>query len=304
MNKKIIIGSRGSKLSLSYAGRVKDLLLTVLEHKINVEITPIKTSGDILQEKKTSEVGGKNIFCKEIEKKLIDKKIDIAVHSLKDMDSFEEKNLTVAAYIKRNDPRDVLILNNNKSLDSKEIIIGSSSRRRELQFQLHLKNIKCKLIRGNVDNRISKVREGKYDGTILALAGIQTLKLEKEIKKIYPIEEIIPAAGQGIIAAQCRSDNSEVISFLRKINDKDTETCALTERSLIRTIGGDCHTAVGAHANIDKDNITLISQLFSDDGKNNFYVKKLGNRKSPTELGKSTGEELLKKSAGKFKKKR
>ncbi len=303
MNKKIIIGTRGSKLSLLYAEKVK-YLLSLASKQIEIEIQPIKTSGDIFINKKISEVGGKNIFCKEIEKELIEKKIDIAVHSLKDMDSFEEKNLSIAAYIKRNDPRDVLILNKNKSLINDEIVIGSSSKRREFQFRSHIKKAVYKDIRGNVDTRISKVKEGKYDGTILALAGLQTLKLEKEINKIYSTEEIIPAAGQGIIAVQCRKDNYDIYNELRKINDEETELCALTERNLLKTIGGDCHTAVGAYAKIERDNITIISQLFSDDGLKSFSIKKTGKKKLPEKLGILAGNYLLKQSEGNYKKKR
>ena len=302
MNKKIIIGTRGSKLSLSYAEKVKHLLSFVTK-KIEIEIQTIKTSGDINHDKKISDIGGKNIFCKEIENDLLERKVDIAVHSLKDMDSFEESNLTIAAYIKRNDPRDALILNKKKSL-SGNILIGSSSKRRELQFKPHLKKAKYKNIRGNIDTRISKVKEGKYDGTILALAGIQTLKLENEIKKIYSTEEIIPAAGQGIIAVQCRKDNIDIIRELRKINDEETELCALTEKSLLKTIGGDCHTAVGAYAKIEHDNIIIISQLFSDDGLKSFSVTKTGEKKLPEQLGISAGKNLLKQSEGNYKKKR
>ncbi len=302
MNKKIIIGTRGSKLSLSYAEKVKHLLSFVTK-KIEIEIQTIKTSGDINHDKKISDIGGKNIFCKEIENDLLERKVDIAVHSLKDMDSFEESNLTIAAYIKRNDPRDALILNKKKSL-SGNILIGSSSKRRELQFKPHLKKAKYKNIRGNIDTRISKVKEGKYDGTILALAGIQTLKLENEIKKIYSTEEIIPAAGQGIIAVQCRKDDIDIIRELRKINDEETELCALTEKSLLKTIGGDCHTAVGAYAKIEHDNIIIISQLFSDDGLKSFSVTKTGEKKLPEQLGISAGKNLLKQSEGNYKKKR
>ena len=302
MNKKIIIGTRGSKLSLSYAEKVKHLLSFVTK-KIEIKIQTIKTSGDINHDKKISDIGGKNIFCKEIENDLLERKVDIAVHSLKDMDSFEESNLTIAAYIKRNDPRDALILNKKKSL-SGNILIGSSSKRRELQFKPHLKKAKYKNIRGNIDTRISKVKEGKYDGTILALAGIQTLKLENEIKKIYSTEEIIPAAGQGIIAVQCRKDNIDIIRELRKINDEETELCALTEKSLLKTIGGDCHTAVGAYAKIEHDNIIIISQLFSDDGLKSFSVTKTGEKKLPEQLGISAGKNLLKQSEGNYKKKR
>ena len=304
MNKKTIIGARGSKLSLSYVEKVKKLFFLASGKAKETEIQIIKTSGDIFHDKKISDIGGKNIFCKEIENQLLDKKVDIAVHSLKDMDSFEENNLTIGAYLKRNDPRDVIVLKSGKSFDSENLTIGSSSKRRELQFKLHFKNITCKNIRGNIDSRISKVKRGEYDGTILALAGIQTLKLDHEIKKIFSEEKIIPSAGQGVIAVQCRKNDLENLKILKKINDEDTKICAITERSLLKTIGGDCHTAVGAYAKIDKNNIIIIAQLFSDDGLKSFSIKKIGDKKLPEKLGISAGKDLLKKSEGYYKKKR
>ena len=304
MNKKIIIGARRSKLSLSYAEKVKKLFFSASNQKKEIEIQTIKTSGDIFHDKKISDIGGKNIFCKEIENQLLEKKIDIAVHSLKDMDSFEENNLTIGAYLKRNDPRDVIVLKKNKSLSEDKLTIGSSSKRRELQFKSYFKNITCKNIRGNIDSRISKVKKGEYDGVILALAGMKMLNFENEIKEIFSEEKIIPSAGQGVIAVQCRKDDLENMKILEKINDENTKICALTERSLLKTIGGDCHTAVGVYAKIDKGNITISSQLFSDDGLKSFLIKKSGDKKFPEQLGISAGKDLLKQSEGNYKKKR
>ena len=304
MNKKIIIGARGSKLSLSYVEKVKKLFFLASGKEKETEIQIIKTSGDIFHDKKISDIGGKNIFCKEIENQLLDKKVDIAVHSLKDMDSFEENDLTIGAYLKRNDPRDGIVLKSGKSFDSENLTIGSSSKRREFQFKSHFKNIICKNIRGNIDSRISKVKRGEYDGTILALAGIQTLKLNHEVKKIFSEDKIIPCAGQGVIAVQCRKNDFDNLKILKKINDEDTKICAITERSLLKTIGGDCHTAVGAYAKIDKNNIIIIAQLFSDDGLKSFSIKKIGDKNLPEKLGISAGKELLKKSEGYYKKKR
>ena len=304
MNKKIIIGARGSKLSLSYAEIVKKLFFSASNQKKKIEIKTIKTSGDIFHDKKISDIGGKNIFCKEIENQLLEKKIDIAVHSLKDMDSFEENNLIIGAYLKRNDPRDVIVLKKDKSLSRDKLTIGSSSKRRELQFKSYFKNITCKNIRGNIDSRISKVKKGEYDGIILALAGLKMLKFENEIKEIFSEEKIIPSAGQGVIAVQCRKDDLENMKILEKINDENTKICALTERSLLKTIGGDCHTAVGVYAKIDKDNIIISSQLFSDDGLKSFSIKKSGDKKFPEKLGISAGKDLLYQSKGNYKKKR
>ena len=306
MNNKIIIGSRGSKLSLAYANKVKNLISSFdpsIEEKITIET--IKTSGDLFKDKKISEIGGKNLFCKEIEDKLIKKEIDIAVHSLKDMDSIETKGLVIQAYLKRNDSRESFVSKKFKNLSElNNAKIGSSSRRRELQLKLLNKNIKVENIRGNIDTRIKKVETGEYDGVILALAGLKMLKLEKFVKETFSVKDFIPTAGQGIIAVQCREDDEDAKKILKKINHNETETCALAERSFLKTLGGDCDTAVGCAAILNKDNIELNAQLFSDDGKKVFNVVKLGKSNQPQLLGKLAGEEILKKSKNSFAKKR
>ena len=306
MSNKIIIGSRGSKLSLAYANKVKNLISgfnSDIEKKITIET--IKTSGDLFQDKKISEIGGKNLFCKEIEDKLIRKEIDIAVHSLKDMDSIETEGLAIHAYLKRNDPRESFVSKKFKKLSELDNgKIGSSSRRRELQLKLFNKNIKVENIRGNIDTRIKKVERGEYDGAILALAGLKMLNLEKYAKETFPIKDFIPTAGQGIIAVQCREDDENIKKILKKINHNETEICALAERSFLKTLGGDCNTAVGCSAILNKDNIELNAQLFSDDGKKVFNVVKLGKSNEPQSLGKLAGEEILKKSGSNFAKRR
>ena len=306
MNNKITIGTRGSKLSLAYANKVISLISNVglTEHK-RIIIETIKTSGDLFQNKKISEIGGKNLFCKEIEEKLIRREIDIAVHSLKDMDSVETRGLGIQAYIKRNDPRESFVSKKFANLSElKNVKIGSSSRRRELQLKSFNKNLKVESIRGNIDTRILKVEKGEYDGVILALAGLKMLKLEKYVKEIFSLKDFIPTVGQGIIAVQCRDDDEYIKKILRKINDKETEICALAERSFLKTLGGDCDTAVGCSAILKKDNIELNAQLFSDDGKKVFNVFKLGNPNQPQLVGKLAGEEILKKSKNSFVKKR
>ena len=306
MNNKITIGSRGSKLSLAYANKVISLISgTDLVAGKRIIIQTIKTSGDLFQDKKISEIGGKDLFCKEIEEKLNRREIDIAVHSLKDMDSVETRGLSIQAYIKRNDPRESFVSKKFEKLSElKNVKIGSSSRRRELQLKSFNKNLKVESIRGNIDTRISKVEKGEYDGVILALAGLKTLKLEKYVKEIFSIKEFIPTAGQGIIAVQCRDDDEYIKKILRKINDNETEICALAERSFLKTLGGDCDTAVGCSAILKKNNIELNAQLFSDDGKKVFNVFKLGNSNEPELVGKLAGEEILKKSKNSFVKKR
>ena len=305
MYKKIIIGTRGSKLSLAYAGRVKNLLVGLDQSlKNQIEIKIIKTTGDLNVDKKISELGGKNYFCKEIEDQLQNKKIDVAVHSLKDMETFENKNLVVAAYLKRNDPRDILVMKDKTSISSSEnCLIGSSSKRRELQMKLVFKNFVTKQIRGNIDTRIEKVNEGKFDGVMLAAAGLKTLNLESYISRYFSINEIIPAAGQGVIAVQCRSDEKEIKKTLSKISDDDTKICASCEKELLKTIRGDCHTAVGAYAEIKSNKLKLIAKLFSDDEKRYFYSEASGAASEYNEIGKKVGLELLEKSGDSYKKK-
>ena len=303
--KKIVIGARGSKLSLAYADRVKKLLLEKEPNLAEdlIEIQSITTSGDIFHDKKLSEIGGKNLFCKEIEESLAKKKIDIAVHSLKDMASDEIETLNIAAYIERNDPRDVFIsfkFNNIKEI--KNGVVGSSSRRRDLQLKTLNGDILVKNIRGNIDTRIQKLKDGLYDAIVLAAAGVKTLKLEEDIKQIFTPKEMLPAVGQGIIAVQCRKEDTNIINLLEKIDHKQTRQCAEAERTLLKTVGGDCDTAIGGLATIKNDELTLYAQLFSDDGINIFNYKTAGGKKEGLKLGKLAGAELLKQAGTNFKK--
>ena len=304
--KKITIGARGSKLSLAYAAKVKRLILES-EHKlsnVDISIRSIKTSGDIFHDKKLSEIGGKNLFCKEIEESLLTKKIDIAVHSLKDMASVEIPSLNIEAYIGRNDPRDVFVsFKHSNFKDLKNAVLGSSSRRRNLQLKLIDKDIVVKNIRGNIDTRIQKLKDGLYDGIVLALAGIKTLKLEENIKHIFSAEEMLPAVGQGVIAVQCRKDDLNIIKLLKKINNEETKQCAIAERSLLKILSGDCDTAVGGLATIQNNELILSAQLFSDNGDQDFVYKIKGKRENGIDIGETVGIELLKKAGNNFKKK-
>jgi len=304
--KKIRIGARGSKLSLAYAAKVKKLILDSQSSlsSDNIEIQSIKTSGDIFHDKKLSEIGGKNLFCKEIEESLITKKIDIAVHSLKDMASVEIASLNIAAYIKRNDSRDAFVSFKYSNLkELKNGSMGSSSRRRDLQLKLINKHVLVKNIRGNIDTRIQKLKDGLYDGIVLALAGIKTLKLEENVKHIFTTEEMLPAVGQGIIAVQCRMNDANTNKILKKINNEETKQCAIAERSLLKTLGGDCDTAVGGLATIQENELTLSAQLFSDNGDQDYTFKTKGRREDGEDIGAMAGTMLLKKAGNSFKKK-
>ena len=304
MNKKITIGSRGSKLALIYAQKAKDKIIQNTNIKDeDIIIKEITTKGDQVQDMRLSEVGGKGLFSTNIEKELQDKKIDIAVHALKDMPAIETVGLRTNTFLKRNDPREILITQNGKKLNELKInsLIGTSSYRREFQIKKIRSDLNCKLIRGNVDTRIKKLNDGLYDAIILSYAGIQSLEIEDKITEIFSIEEIIPSAGQGIIALQCRNNDIEIISVLDAINDKETSSMAHAERNVLKVLEGDCETAIGTHAIIEGDQITLQAELFSLDGKQRFFEKKSSKINDARELGKELGEILKTKSNNSYK---
>ncbi len=303
---KITIGARGSKLSLAYVAKVKELLIknnNELKEE-NINFKAIKTSGDLNLNKKISEIGGKSLFCKEIEESLLKKEIDIAVHSLKDMEANENENLLIGAYVKRNDYRDVIVSEKIKNLsDLKDgVKIGSSSKRRELQLKKINNKISVIDIRGNVDTRINKINENNLDGIILAAAGVKSLKLDRKISFTFNRENILPAVGQGIIAVQCRKED-EIRNLIKKINDNGTSLCATAERKMLQTIGGDCDTALGGLAEIENHNLKLKGQLFSDSGQDSFEYELTGREIDASFIGKSVGEKLLDLAGEKFKKK-
>ena len=304
---KITIGARGSKLSRAYVKKVKELLINKNKdlNEENIDFKAIKTSGDINQNIKLSELGGKKLFCKEIEEKLLKREIDIAVHSLKDMETEEDNNLIIGAYIKRNDYRDVIISDKIKKLEDlkQKIVIGSSSRRRELQLKKISKNVTVVNIRGNIDTRIEKLKEGKLDGIILAAAGVKSLNLDNKIGLSFNVEEVLPSAGQGIIAVQCNKNDDIIKNILKKINNKETETCANTERAMLQAIGGDCETAVGGLAIIENNNLKLRAQLFSDSGLKSYERELIGEINEPIKIGKKVGKDLLKLAGSEFKNK-
>ena len=305
MSKKIIIGSRGSKLALIYAQNAKDKILqnSNLDSE-DIIIKEITTKGDQVQDVRLSEVGGKGLFSKNIEKELQDKKIDIAVHALKDMPAKETEGLIADTFLERNDPREILISNNKKELKDLKAksVIGTSSYRREFQIKKIRSDIDCKLIRGNVDTRIKKLNEGLYDAIILSYAGIKSLALEDNIVEIFSTKEIIPSAGQGVVALQCRKNDDQINSILEKVNHQETHQRVSAERNVLKILEGDCETAVGAYAYIDDDKLILEAELFSLDGSQRFYEKETSKIEDAEILGKEIGQKLKLKSKDTYKK--
>ena len=305
MNKKIVIGSRGSKLALIYAQTAKNKIIQNTDlNDEDIIIKEITTKGDQVQDKRLSEVGGKGLFSTSIENELQDKKIDIAVHALKDMPAIETDGLRTNTFLERNDPREILITKDKKKLKDlhPEAIIGTSSYRREFQIKQIRSDLNCKLIRGNVDTRIKKLNDGLYDAIILSYAGIKSLLIEDKITEIFSTQEIIPSAGQGIISLQCRNDDEDIISVLDSINDQKTYLRAHAERNVLKVLEGDCETAVGAHSVIEGDEIILEAELFSLDGKQRFYEKKSSKIENAKSLGEEVGKILKVKSNNSYKK--
>ena len=305
MSRNIVIGSRGSELALLYAKKAKDSIIKNTDLSDDeILIKSITTDGDQVKDVRLSEFGGKGLFSSNIEKELQNRKIDIAVHALKDLPAIETKGLMTNFFLERNDPREILISKNKKKLKELELdsIIGTSSYRREFQIKKIRPDLNCKLIRGNIDTRIKKLKEGKYDAIILSYAGIKYLKLENQISEIFTTEELIPSAGQGIIALQCREDDQKTISLLKKVNHTETFKRANAERNILKVLEGDCETAVGAHSVIDGNNIIVEAELFSLDGLKRFYEKRSEKIEKFNEIGNEIGQILKKKSNNSYKK--
>ena len=226
------------------------------------------------------------------------------MHALKDMPSEETKGLLTDCFLERNDPREILISKDNKHLKDLALnsIIGTSSFRREFQIKKIRDDLNCKLIRGNVDTRIRKLNENLYDAIILSYAGIDALGLNQNISQTFSTSEIIPCAGQGVIALQCRNNDEDLIELLKKVDHQSTHSAIKAERNVLKVLEGDCETAVGAFANIEGNKINLEVELFSLDGSKRFYLKSSESVDKAEELGIEMGKTLKKMSNNSYKK--
>ena len=298
---KFIIGTRGSQLAQIYTEKVINHLKKV--SSTHIETKKIVTSGDENQKDRLSNIGGKGLFSKKIEIELINNNIDIAVHALKDMPSIETEGLITNFYLKRNSPNEIFISNDNINFQDLKpnAIIGTSSYRREYQLKSIRSDLNYKLIRGNVDTRIKKLENGDYDAILLSKAGIEALGLTNKITHEFNTEELIPCAGQGIIAIQCRENDQEIINILEKINDDQSRIIANAERKILKILEGDCDTAVGVYAKIDKDLVNIKAELFSVDGKQRFFVEESENKTMVKDLSIKIGEKLKSESKGSYK---
>ena len=276
---KFIIGTRGSQLAQIYTEKVINDLKKV--SSTHIETKKIVTSGDENQKDRLSNIGGKGLFSKKI----------------------ETEGLITNFYLKRNSPNEIFISNNNINFQDLKpnSIIGTSSYRREYQLKSIRSDMSYKLIRGNVDTRIKKLENGDYDAILLSKAGIEALGLTNKITHEFNTEELIPCAGQGIIAIQCREKDQEIINILEKINDDQSRIIANAERKILKILEGDCDTAVGVFAKIDKDFVNIKAELFSVDGKQRFFVDESEDKKMIEDLSIKIGEKLKSESKGSYK---
>lgn len=271
---KIVVGTRGSKLALAQTNWVIDKLKEKYP-KVNFEIKIIKTKGDLIQNVSLDKIGDKGLFVKEIEQQLIDNKIDMAVHSMKDMPSLLPEGLKFASIPKREDARDVLVLKDGY-YDINDLPIGAKiatgSKRRKYQLLKHRPDLNIVPIRGNIDTRIKKIVDENLDGVVLAASGLLRAGFEDKISCYIPKDIMIPAPAQGALAIEIRKSSKDIENIIESLKDIETEIQVSAERGFLDGINGSCHLPIGAYCNVDGENIVLTG-LYGDE-----YGKKLITR--------------------------
>lgn len=299
MKKKIIIGSRGSQLALWQSNFVKRELEKA-DKSISVEIRIVKTKGDKILNVALSKIGDKSLFTKELETQLINKKIDLAVHSLKDLQTQLPKELKLAAVTKRYPVEDVLIARKKGiTLDKlkENAVVATGSLRRKCQL-LHMRpDIIVVELRGNVPSRIEKFLKSGWDAVILARAGVERLNLKKYISSYISTGFILPAVGQGALGIETHTENKFVNELLENLHDENTYAAVLAERSLLRTLEGGCQVPIGAYAEVKSNGLYLDALVGSLDGTITLRKKTRGTKDQPEKIGKQLAKDLLKAGA-------
>lgn len=294
MKQTLRIGSRGSKLALWQAGFIESLVRSKFP-ELETEKYVIKTTGDKELDSPLSVIGGKGVFVKEIEESLLRHEIDVAVHSLKDLPTVLPEGLKIGAVSKRHDPRDAVVSNRNVKLGQlkKGARVGTGSLRRQAQILHHFPDLKIVPIRGNVDTRMRKLKNGGFDSIILAMAGLERLNLIGEITEILPIDFLIPAPGQGIVAVECREKDDDLNEILSEINHLDTSIAASTERSFLLRIGGDCNLPAGCYASVNEASVSILGFVASPDGVDMIRKEVQGSMRDHKSLGTGLAEKIL-----------
>ena len=292
MQSVIRIGSRESLLAVRQAEIIRDQIMN-LAPEVSVEIVTMKTTGDKILDKSLSAIGGKGLFVRELDLALLEGRIDIAVHSLKDMPMEVNPELPILAYSQREDPRDVLLYRRELNELPEDAVIGTSSRRRMIQLQRLSPGYTFREIRGNVQTRMRKLESEGLDGTLLAAAGLKRLGMEQAISRYLDVNEMIPAAGQGILAVQGRKDVSW--RWIRDVDVPQSRYAALAERQFIRTTGGDCTSPCAAHAQVNGNELKLTG-LYCDENMQNYSVDTVLTEASRAQqAGEALAEKMIKR---------
>jgi hydroxymethylbilane synthase len=295
----LIIGTRGSELALWQANFVKKRL-EQKSNNLKVEVKIISTKGDKILDTSLSKIGDKGLFTKELENELLNGSIDIAVHSLKDLPTKLPKGLILGAVTKRHAVEDVLIARKKgtkiRTLPENAIVATGSLRRSSQLFHLR-PDIKMEELRGNVKTRINKFVESDWDAIILARAGIERLKLDKYVSSIIPIDEMLPAVGQGALGIELKKENKIALRFIKKLDHKPTSIAVRAERALLKKLEGGCQVPIGAYAKVTKIGLILEAFVGSMDGSITFRMRLRGSKKAPEILGEKVAKQLLKAGA-------
>lgn len=295
--KTVRIGTRTSQLALWQTNYVKQQLQSHWPY-LECRLETFVTKGDKTLDKPLPEIGGKGLFTAELEAALLDGRIDLAVHSLKDLPVDDAPGLTLGAISSRADVRDVLVTREpGRTLGNLPMgaIVGTSSLRRRAQLLHARPDLDIRPIRGNVDTRLRKVHEGEYDAAVLAAAGLTRLGLDEHIAQFLPLDVMLPAPGQGALAIQCRADDADTLTLLAPLNDEDTRACVLAERAFLDALGSGCSLPVGAYATMQSDEIMLTGLVGAVDGSR--VIEVIGNGRDPQQLGAELAEKALAQGA-------
>lgn len=299
----IRIGTRGSPLALAQANQVKARLLAAHADldDASVAIEIIRTTGDRIRDRPLAEVGGKGLFTKEIEEALLAGTIDLAVHSMKDVETRLPDGLAITCLLEREDPRDAFLSQTADGIDAlpQGAVVGSSSLRRQAQLRHRRPDLKVVMFRGNVDTRLKKLAAGAVDATLLACAGLNRLGLADKITAVVPTEVMLPAVAQGAIGIETRIDDAVIAARLAPLNHADTATCVTAERSFLAALDGSCRTPIAALAVLD-DELRFQGQILTPDGGRSFEVARQGSASDAVDLGRDAGDELRRRAGPDF----
>jgi hydroxymethylbilane synthase len=298
--RSVRIGSRGSKLALCQAGHIRERLLR--EPTAAIEIIIIKTSGDQFSATPANQIGGKGIFIKEIEEALLDGRVDLAVHSMKDVPTDLGADLEIAAVTRREDPRDCLIGRVGGTLESLPhgARVGTGSIRRQSQLRHFRPDLDLRDLRGNVDTRLRKLDAGEYDAIVLAKAGLDRLGIGERITEIISPDVLLPAVGQGALGVEIMASRKNEFPFLDALNDLDTMIGVRAERALLAALEGGCQVPLGAWGRIEREQLVLEACVLSADGSEHLRRRATGAVNSPEALGRSLARDLFVAGAGRI----